>query len=911
MRLHLLAAAIVAGAVAAQAQGLLGVHSTDGVTVWAVGAGGAVIRSTDGGGAWGSRTVAPAALRSVTGVGTALWAVGDQGVLLRSTDAGGGWQLVTVRAGAGLRAVRFASDRRGWIAGEGGLLVTTSDGGTTWVDQPAPGGRRLNALSFSDTLNGFAAGDSGTVLRTQNGGVSWTAVPVPRRVNLLALSVAHGAVYVTGEDGTGWRSTDGGGSWIPLDLATDSRSDIRGVHAFSPDSVLFLGAGGAVRISHDAGRAFRWGRHPYLGPLASFHFASRTHGWACSDRFPVVLRTTDGGATWQLPAGTTSSGVWQQKLTAGGAIGNTMVISPADKNRLYVALGATIFMSTDRGDTWRGTASAPGGSVHSFYISPKDTNLYVVASTGGGDGIRRSTNRGQTWTTTILRSYSAFGMPLEMDGSHPDTLYYAPEDSYLYRSTNFGATWDTVSRPGFSSPCDFVVVRDSSNILWCGDSGPSRISRSTDAGLTWTLILNAGSSEIPTIGTGSLDNSAGYATVWGSGGVRRTGDFGASWTQSATTGSAWGCDVAKDDPDVVSFGVYGGGQIYISTNAGGSFAGGAISGSNYAVLAYDRSTFLAQQSGGMWKYSITYTVPIANVQSAQLIRPNGGEVLTYGQPYEVTWSTANVQDVRIEYLHGGSKSWETVAASVPAASGSFIWSVPNTPWPGCRLRIMDAADGDPADTSNGAFAIVASSVAVNPAAVAFGSVRAGTVKRDTLRISNAGTGPLVITSVTAGGAAYAAGRTSFVVPAGASDTLAVLFLPDSVREYRDTLRIASNAPGSPVMVPLSGTGSPATGVGEGPETPAVFALEQNYPNPFNPATVIRYSVGGGAATRAVRARLAVFDLLGREVAVLVDGVVEPGAHSVTFDASGLASGVYLYRLSAAGEVQTRRLVLLR
>ena len=72
-----------------------------------------------------------------------------------------------------------------------------------------------------------------------------------------------------------------------------------------------------MRISHDAGRAFRWGRHPYLGPLASFHFASRTHGWACSDRFPVVLRTTDGGATWQLPAGTTSSGVWQQKLTAG------------------------------------------------------------------------------------------------------------------------------------------------------------------------------------------------------------------------------------------------------------------------------------------------------------------------------------------------------------------------------------------------------------------------------------------------------------------------------------------------------------------------------------------------------------------------------------------------------------------
>ena len=92
--------------------------------------------------------------------------------------------------------------------------------------------------------------------------------------------------------------------------------------------------------------------------------------------------------------------------------------------------------------------------------------------------------------------------------------------------------------------------------------------------------------------------------------------------------------------------------------------------------------------------------------------------------------------------------------------------------------------------------------------------------------------------------------------------------------------------------------------GEG--VPERLSLEQNYPNPFNPETVIRYSV-----PREQRVRLAVYDLLGREAAQLVDGVQAAGSYSVRFDGSGLAAGVYFYRLSAGTEVQTRRLVLLK
>jgi hypothetical protein len=107
----------------------------------------------------------------------------------------------------------------------------------------------------------------------------------------------------------------------------------------------------------------------------------------------------------------------------------------------------------------------------------------------------------------------------------------------------------------------------------------------------------------------------------------------------------------------------------------------------------------------------------------------------------------------------------------------------------------------------------------------------------------------------------------------------------------------------------------ATAVDEGGmnEHPREFALSQNYPNPFNPTTRIGYSVGAVSGQQSVdsRVRLAVYDLLGREVATLVDERKAPGNYEVNFDASGLASGVYLYRLASGESVESRKMVLMK
>jgi hypothetical protein len=104
------------------------------------------------------------------------------------------------------------------------------------------------------------------------------------------------------------------------------------------------------------------------------------------------------------------------------------------------------------------------------------------------------------------------------------------------------------------------------------------------------------------------------------------------------------------------------------------------------------------------------------------------------------------------------------------------------------------------------------------------------------------------------------------------------------------------------------TWSPAftTGVVEPPAAPRTFALAQNYPNPFNPTTTITYNL-----PEAADVILEVFDPLGRTIATLERGRMEPGEHHVAFNGSGLASGIYFYQLRADAFVQTRAMLLVK
>jgi hypothetical protein len=90
------------------------------------------------------------------------------------------------------------------------------------------------------------------------------------------------------------------------------------------------------------------------------------------------------------------------------------------------------------------------------------------------------------------------------------------------------------------------------------------------------------------------------------------------------------------------------------------------------------------------------------------------------------------------------------------------------------------------------------------------------------------------------------------------------------------------------------------------EVPGSYSLSQNYPNPFNPSTNIKFDV-----PQASHIKISVYDIQGKETAILVNETLNPGSYNIDFDASGLPSGVYIYKLTAVNYTDTKKMILIK
>lgn len=136
-------------------------------------------------------------------------------------------------------------------------------------------------------------------------------------------------------------------------------------------------------------------------------------------------------------------------------------------------------------------------------------------------------------------------------------------------------------------------------------------------------------------------------------------------------------------------------------------------------------------------------------------------------------------------------------------------------------------------------------------------------------------------------------------------TFSALPIPAGTHKLRVSLNTAGLKLGTLVFRPQS------TSVDKSDDRlPTSFTLEQNHPNPFNPETIIEFTVGTQNLV-SVPVKLSVYDMLGREVAVLVDGVVQAGRHQVRFQANSLPSGVYMYILKHPHGMLTNKMILLK
>ena len=225
------------------------------------------------------------------------------------------------------------------------------------------------------------------------------------------------------------------------------------------------------------------------------------------------------------------------------------------------------------------------------------------------------------------------------------------------------------------------------------------------------------------------------------------------------------------------------------------------------------------------------------------------------------------------------------------------------------LGAMLTTDGKIAgDPRWGAPVVTTTPVTVSGHEIKFGTVNLPSSKSDSVQLTNIGPNDVHFT-VTSTSSAFSVNSISglVTVKSGTSQYLVIIFTPADTNTHSGYIKLVYNALGSPDSIAVSGKGNKLTGVADAQSLlPKEFALAQNYPNPFNPSTQITYAV-----PKAAKITLEIFDVLGRKVATLVDGVVTPGYYTANFNASSMSSGIYFYRLSSPGVTFTKKMLLLR
>jgi photosystem II stability/assembly factor-like uncharacterized protein len=375
---------------------------------WAIG-GNTVVHTSDGGSTW-QRRAFPAAERvasasfvpsSIPGGAPVSYAAGIRGCVVKSTD---GWLTHSVvrplGAGPDLHDIRFSDADHGFAVGEYGVVIYTPDGGRTWSPRHSGGPGGFHRMDANDAAHAWLAADLGQVALTSDGGLRWNTVPVDGFSRFGTIK----SVDFLADDLTGWaagfeqgwggttsrisRSTDGGRTWqlqytstvdwfFETVNALDERTAVasgwmprrgsrwlrtedggRTWQDVTPPTTVgvmydsdFLDArvgylaGGGIWKTVDAGRT--WNElPPPAQAIEGISFADERHGWGVGG-FDYIIRTTDGGASWQRQA---AGRFASYRMLAVSAVSATEAWLVGDE--YYAPWRRLVARTTDGGATW-------------------------------------------------------------------------------------------------------------------------------------------------------------------------------------------------------------------------------------------------------------------------------------------------------------------------------------------------------------------------------------------------------------------------------------------------------------------------------------------------------------------------------------------------------------------------------
>jgi hypothetical protein len=194
---------------------------------------------------------------------------------------------------------------------------------------------------------------------------------------------------------------------------------------------------------------------------------------------------------------------------------------------------------------------------------------------------------------------------------------------------------------------------------------------------------------------------------------------------------------------------------------------------------------------------------------------------------------------------------------------------------------------------------------VLPLKVNFDSTLINNSKSRQIYIANSGSAQLLIDSISISDPRFSITTNNLFIEPYSYSKISLQFNPDSIKNYSAMLNVYSNV--GMKSVALTGHGKDNTvNVEDIITTPLIFSLEQNYPNPFNPSTKISWQSPIGSWQS-----LKIYDIIGNEVATLVNEYRDAGNYEVVFNAVSLSSGIYFYQLESGNYFQTRKMILMK
>jgi len=703
--------------------------------------------------------------------------------------------------------------------------------------------------------------------------------PLPQGNDINALCSAGGGVlYGVGDFGTVIKSTNNGSNWFLLD--TPTTIELSGVSFLTPDRGRIVGEGGVILETTDGGETWMERTLASGTTLYSVSFSDPEIGTAVG--YPgIVLRTTDGGSTWQQQLagggdhlyavqfidakkgtivgsqgvifGTTNGGkAWSRQVDS--TTRDLYSVSFPDSIRGFaVGENGLILHTSDEGKNWKPQQS---GTVYALK-SVSFSDPYNGTIVGESNTILATTNGGATWVPQLSGILASFAAALQMDGM---TAVAAGLSGIAVKTTDGGVSWSKRS-VGSTAPLYGVSLFDPVRAIAVGLAGT--VLTTSNGGASWISQSSGVSSNLEAIASFGVDTAL---AVGENGTLIRTEDGGLNWTD-------------------LSFPFVGGMTFWYSgvafSPSGNAIIVGKVDslvptwpprGEQFSVMLWSKD------GGRSWTRSMIRAAP-----NEQLLRPwlfsvafvDSNSAVAVGEGGTVIRSTDC--GLSWELLPSGttdtlnsvafSKTSVGTGTAVGEGEGTVLWTTDGgLTWgrvqlPGQTLQSVSYGDG-----------IFATAVGDN------GSIF----------YSHSGGKSWTLTSLT--------GSNRLMLLRTNKNLFGVSLADGNILVVGDGgVILSSIGPDVPVRVREGGTVIPMS-----------LALRQNYPNPFNPETTIEFEI-----EQLGNIRLAVFDIVGREVSVLVDEFRSPGAYRVRWNASKLPSGAYIYQLSQNGVALSRKLVLIR